>query len=209
MTIKHTIECLYLDINDFVLHIDFALLYIFDPITQLYNIKWTCVEQKNLTSPHHKGVHYYVLLWRNAAEASIRWTLWVNSLEDEKQPCSHWEPLKHLNIKSQSAAMLRAWTLLRHPKCLCRVKNHVKKSPINPAFLHSRGPAALFPPSSFFSLSPDMICIRGQEVRDSATESDIWILCSQSQRVCTFPPNFSAAQRLRGETWTISVSISR
>lgn len=61
MTIKRTIECLYLDINDFVTHIDFALLYIFDPITQLYKIKLTCVEQKNLTSPQHKGVHYYVL----------------------------------------------------------------------------------------------------------------------------------------------------
>lgn len=72
MTIKRTIECLYLDINDFVLHIDFALLYIFDPITQLHKIKWACVEQKNLTSPQHKGVHYYVLLLRNAAEASIR-----------------------------------------------------------------------------------------------------------------------------------------
>lgn len=81
------------------------------------------------------------------------------------------------------------------------------KSPLNPAFLRSQGPTA-FPPSSFFALSPHRICIRGQEVRDSATESDIWILCSHSQRVCTFPPNFSSAQRLRGEIWTNSVSIS-
>lgn len=112
--------------------------------------------------------------------------------------------IKHwIMVIKWSAATPRARIFLRRPKCLSHWK-----SPLNPAFLHSWGPAALFPPSCFFTLNPAMICIRGQEVRDSLTESDIWILCSQSQRVCTFPPNFSAAQRLRGEIWTNSVSIS-
>lgn len=112
--------------------------------------------------------------------------------------------IKHwITVIKRNAATPRARILLQRPKCLSRWK-----SPLNPAFLRSQGPTALFPPSFFFTLSLYMICIHGQEVRDSATESDIWILCSHSQRVCTSPPNFSSAQHLRGEIWTNSVSIS-
>lgn len=50
MPIKSTIECLYLDINDFVQRIDFTLLPIFGPITRLYKVKWTCLEQKLQTT---------------------------------------------------------------------------------------------------------------------------------------------------------------
>lgn len=46
MPIKSTIECLYLDINDFVQRIDFTLLPIFGPITRLHKVKWTCLEHK-------------------------------------------------------------------------------------------------------------------------------------------------------------------
>lgn len=96
------------------------------------------------------------------------------------------------------------------PEYFSNVRNayHVEKAHLILRFSTPGDPQLYFLRAVFFTLNPAMICIRGQEVRDSATESGIWILCSQSQRVCTFPPNFSAAQRLRGEIWTNSVSIS-
>lgn len=55
-------------------------------------------------------------------------------------------------------------------------------------------------PSSSFALNPHTICIRGQEVRDSATESDIWILCRQPQ------PSLQVLSQLLGlasERWNL------
>lgn len=64
-------------------------------------------------------------------------------------------------------------------KLLIVLKSHIE---VNPAFPHLKGTTALFPPrspSAFFTVDPRFICICGQEVTDSAAQSDILILRRQ------------------------------
>lgn len=94
--------------------------------------------------------------------------------------------IKHLKSNIEHLIMIGGKKLQLVPqafnapvsKLLIVLKSHI----VNLAFLHLKGITALFPPrspSAFFTVDPRFICICGQEVTDSAAQSDILILHRQ------------------------------